>query len=99
MLKLALIALSGSSIAFTAVLTASIVVNRPIAEVCYQPRTPQDTSDRNFIPKRDLKRYCKRGRNCSWNRDNSLPGTVLPNLAPLRRAWCCFRLRLRLRGG
>ena len=39
-----------------------------------------------------------------WNtqlveRDNSLPGTLLAAFAPLGGAWCCFRLRLRPKGG
>ena len=31
-------------------------------------------------------------------RDNSLPGALLAAFAPLGGAWCCFRLRLRLKG-
>jgi hypothetical protein len=31
-------------------------------------------------------------------RDNSLPGAVLADFAPLGGASCCFRLRLRLKG-
>ena len=32
-------------------------------------------------------------------RDNSLPGALLAAFAPLGGAWCCFRLRLRPKGG
>jgi hypothetical protein len=32
-------------------------------------------------------------------RNNSLPGAVLADFAPLGGAWCCFRLRLRLKDG
>ena len=32
-------------------------------------------------------------------RDNSLPGAPLAVFAPISGAWCCFRLRLRLKGG
>ena len=32
-------------------------------------------------------------------RDNSLPGAPLGAFAPLDGAWCCFRLKLRLKGG
>ena len=39
-----------------------------------------------------------------WNtqlveRDYSLPGTLLAAFAPLGGAWCCFRLKLRPKGG
>jgi hypothetical protein len=55
-----------------------LIPEAPITEHRHQFGTPQHTSDRNFVPKRDLKRYFKRGRNCSWNRNNSMPGTVWP---------------------
>ena len=32
-------------------------------------------------------------------RDNSLPGAPLGAFALLDGAWCCFRLKLRLKGG
>jgi hypothetical protein len=76
-----------------------LIPEAPITERRHQFEKPQDTSGRNFIPKRDLKRYSKRGRDCLWNRDNSLPGTVLVDFAPLGGAGCCFRLTLRLKGG
>ena len=76
-----------------------LISNRPIAEARYQHGTPQYTNGWNFVPKRDLKRYSKRGRNCSWNRDNSLPGDVLADFAPLGGAWCCCLLRLWVIGG
>jgi len=42
-----------------------LISNRLIAKAHYQHRTPRDTSGRNFIPKRDLTRYCHGTRNCS----------------------------------
>jgi hypothetical protein len=34
----------------------AVISNRLIAQTRYQHGTPQDTSDRNFVPKRDLTR-------------------------------------------
>jgi hypothetical protein len=76
-----------------------LIAEAPVTERRHQFETPQDTSGRNFVPKCDLKRYSERGRICSWNRDNSFPGILLADFAPLGGAWCCFGRGLRLKGG
>jgi hypothetical protein len=98
MLKLALIAVERFKHCLAGVLTASIGVNRPIPEARYQHGTPQDTNGGNFVPKRGLTRYCNRTRDCSCNEKN-MPEALLADFAPLGGAWCCFRLRLLLKGG
>jgi hypothetical protein len=60
-----------------------LIPETPITEPHHQFGTPQYTSGRNFVPKSDLKRYAKRGRICSWNRDNSFPEILLAAFAPL----------------
>jgi hypothetical protein len=56
MLKLALIAVERFKHCLAAVLTASIGVNRPIAEARYQHGTPQYANGWNFVQKGDLTR-------------------------------------------
>ena len=44
---------------------------------------PRETNGRNFVPKRDLTRYCNANTRLLVQRDNSLPGAVLAGFAPL----------------
>ena len=46
----------------------SVVLGDLRAEARFQPGTPQDPRSGNFVPKRDLTRYCNGTRDCSWNR-------------------------------
>jgi hypothetical protein len=39
------------------------------------------------------------GKHNLWNGTTVCQGTRLAAFAPLGGAWCCFRLRLRLKGG
>ncbi len=52
--------------------------------------TPQDTNAWNFVPKLDLRRYSRRGRNCSWNKEDSLPGTRAGRFGTTARACGAF---------
>ena len=76
-----------------------LISNFPIAETRYQHGTPEDTNGWNFVPKRDLTRYYKRTRNCLWNGTLIRQRTAQAAFAPLGGTWCCFRLRLQMKGG
>ena len=54
---------------------------------------------RNFVPKRNLTRYCNVIRNCSCNGTTACREPCWPISRRLVRAWYCCDLRWRLKGG
>ena len=69
----------------------------PIAEGRYQYETPQEASGRNFIPQRDVTRYCNATRGYSCNGTTECQALCWPISYHSVRAWFCCQLRLRLK--
>jgi hypothetical protein len=76
-----------------------LISNCPIAEAHYQQPDAQGHERQEFCSETRFNALVSRNTRLLVQQDNRMPGAVLADFAPLGGAWCCFRLRLRLKGG